>query len=119
MTDGETDGLAATAGTSEILGEWGCPAAYIREYDPIAPWERASIAEASGAANWYWEMDAALHAMVRARDGAAIREWAASEEWERIARDTGEEEGVEQYCRDVRDALTSLADSLEAGEVSA
>ncbi len=118
MTDGQ-DGQAATAGTSEILSEWGCPAAYIREYDPIALWEQASIAEVSAAANWYWEMDAALRAMVVARDGVAIREWAASDVWERIARDTGEEEGVEEYCRDVRDALTSLADSLEAGEVSA
>jgi hypothetical protein len=52
--------------------------------------------------------------MVRARDHAAIRQWAASDAWDTIARETSEDDdGTDSYAEDVRSALHDLADSVE------
>jgi len=67
----------------------------------------------AGAANWYPEHTDALRAMVRARDHAAIRQWAASDTWDTIAHETEDDDGTDSYAEDVRSALRDLADVVE------
>lgn len=107
--------------TADLLAAWGCPAGY---RSPRAKWSsvvtghRGKRRAVSAAANWYPEMDDALAEMVDAHDTAALRAWADSDAWERIAVETSDDGDPGTYPEDVRESLNDLADAIEADDAS-
>ena len=113
------------ATNNEIYGHmlaWGVPAAYRREFDtrPEMPEPlRTAFRTVVGNANWYDDQSDALAAMVAARDVDAIRAWAAQHDtFAAIGAETSSADDREADGRDYADgvceALTALADALEA-----
>lgn len=94
--------------TSELLAAWGCPAKYQADHPVPADYHRTAAERAvSSAANWYPEMNGALHAMVD--DVEALREWRDSSMWEAISLDEDSDpETAEDYVAAVRAAFDAM-----------
>lgn len=113
-------------GTADILRAWNCPPAYARDdYDPPARWHdwpqdvRDAYRRAGNAMNGFWEHDAALVAMIEARDADAIREWADLDTFLEVATGTGDpddDEGNQAYASECVCALEELAEAVDEME---
>jgi hypothetical protein len=97
----------------ELLRAWDAPPlpAHSADLDTYAL--QGLMERVAEAANWYYDHDVWLEQLVERGAVAEIREWANSNIWETVARETGPEDEVAEYAGHVRDAMLDLADAME------
>lgn len=109
--------------TERLLRNWDCPAAHCNPQTPYqGHYAPRVVREASAAINGYSEHDQALQGMWDARDATAVREWAARDVWDEVARETCDrdddgsidEDDVATYVDGVRDALEAMAGAIDS-----